>query len=77
LPGGWFRPRQVNVCDDTRRAELKYSGCFHLFSFEVRLTHDQYRINDLFIFESCPPLVAQLPQVALPGTSNQPSTSAS
>ena len=51
LPGGWFRPRQIHVCDDTRWTELKYSGCFHLSSSKVRLTRDQYRINGLFIFE--------------------------
>jgi hypothetical protein len=32
LTGGWFRSRQVNVCDDARRNELKYSDCFHLSS---------------------------------------------
>ena len=51
LPGGWFRPRQVNVCDGTRWTELKYSGCFHLSSSKIRLTRDQYRINGLFLFE--------------------------
>jgi hypothetical protein len=40
LPGGWFRPRQVNVCGDARWTELKYSGCFHLSSSKAHLTLD-------------------------------------
>src|SRR3954463_8016543 len=71
LPSGCFRARQVNVGDDTRWTELKYSGCFHLSSSKVRLTRDQYRIRgSSFSNVLVAPLAAQLLQVALPGTSN-------
>jgi hypothetical protein len=68
LPGGWFRPRQVNVCDDARWTELKYSGCFHLSSSNAHLTLDiSIELTDSsFSNVLVAPLAAQLLQVALP-----------